>query len=380
MRNKENTFNKDTLNKLLLGVLSVMPTVALINSSNIMFSKMVLIIELLLLLAMTVINHKAITKKELIILMLNLFSLVMTLSSHSAFGSAVMFINALLCFKIFNNIVVERRTFISIHIINGVLISLYVFLIKRPLYTGNTIADAFNNRINTNMISILYLCAFLHLACVILSVIDKKGACWILLMIPSFIYGENIWFYESRSAMISMIAFVILVIVASKKKLPYIKYKKICTITLVASLAFPFIYLAIFKMIGISELFGKGIGSRSVVWRNCIDLIKQYPIWGNGNDMLVVMNVNGKLSYSMHNTLLSLWKVLGIIPTVTFIIFCVQHDNQEYDDKRNIIAQITFISTLPVCFFESFLTEELLYMAFLPFLITNVKEIVDESR
>lgn len=380
MRNKENTFNKDTLNKLLLGVLSVMPTVALINSSNIMFSKMVLIIELLLLLAMTVINHKAITKKELIILMLNLFSLVMTLSSHSAFGSAVMFINALLCFKIFNNIVVERRTFISIHIINGVLISLYVFLIKRPLYTGNTIADAFNNRINTNMISILYLCAFLHLACVILSVIDKKRVCWILLMIPSFIYGENIWFYESRSAMISMIAFVILVIVASKKKLPYIKYKKICTITLVASLAFPFIYLAIFKMIGISELFGKGIGSRSVVWRNCIDLIKQYPIWGNGNDMLVVMNVNGKLSYSMHNTLLSLWKVLGIIPTVTFIIFCVQHDNQEYDDKRNIIAQITFISTLPVCFFESFLTEELLYMAFLPFLITNVKEIVDESR
>lgn len=380
MRNKKSTFNKDTLNKLLLGVLSVMPTVALINSSNIMFSKTVLIIELLLLLAMTVINHKAITKRELIMLMLNLFSLVMTLSSHSAFGSAVMFINALLCFKIFNNIVVERRTFISIHIINGVLISLYVFLIERPLYTGNTIADAFNNRINTNMISILYLCAFLHLACVILSVIDKKRVRWILLMILGFIYGDNIWFYEARSAMISMMAFVILVIVASKKKLPYIKYKKICTITLVASLAFPFIYLAIFKMIGISELFGKGIGTRAVVWKNCIDLIKQYPIWGNGNDMLVVMNANGKLSYSMHNTLLSLWKVLGIIPTVTFIISCIQHDNNEYDEKRNIIAQITFISTLPVCFFESFYTEELLYMAFLPFLITNVKEKADESR
>lgn len=380
MRHKIVIFNKELLNKFFLGVLSVMPAIALINSSNIQFSKAVLIVELLILLAMTAFNYNTINKKELIILMLNSFSLVMTLGSHSAFGSAVMFINALLCFKLFNNIIVEKRTFISIHITNGVLISIYLFLIERPLYTGNTITDAFNNRINTNMISILYLCAFLHLACVIVSVIDKKMVRWSLLIILGGIYGESIWFYEARSAMISMIVFVVLIVVAVKKKLSYIKYKKICTIILVVSLAFPFIYLAVFKMIGISELFGKGIGTRAVVWKNCIDLIKQYPIWGNGNDMLVVMNANGKLSYSMHNTLLSLWKVLGIIPTVTFIISCIQHDNHEYDEKRNIIAQITFISTLPICFFESFYTEELLYMAFLPFLITNVKEKADESR
>lgn len=366
-------FNKESLNRLILFILSFMPTVTLIKASDTNFLKMILIIQLSLLLIMVAINYRTITKRETIILLINLFSLMMTLSFHSAFGSAIMFINALLCFKIFNNIAVGKKDFIKMHLINGVLLSIYVFLIERPTYSGNNIPDAFNNCINTNLISILFLCAFLHLACCIVTLTPKNKYRMPILLILCIVYGENIWFYEARSAMISMIIFVASLIIISKKYIPYKKYKKICVIVLTISLILPFVYTKIINTIGISTVFGKGIGTRAVVWDNCINVIKQFPIFGNGNDTLVVINSGGGLTPSMHNTLLSIWKILGIIPTITFITLCIQHDNSDYDEKRYIYAQIAFISTLPVCFFESFYTEELLYMAFLPFLITNIK-------
>lgn len=373
MRIKLNCFSKESLNRLILLILSIMPTVTLIKASDTNFLKIVLIIQLVLLSIMMAVNFRAITRKETTILILNLFSIIMTLSFHSAFGSALMFINALLCFKIFNNIIIEKKEFIKIHLINGVLLSTYVFLIERPIYSGNTIPDAFNNRINTNLIAILFLCAFLHLACCIVTITEKNRYRLPLLIILGIIYGENIWFYEARSAMISMIIFVASIIIF-QKSIPYKKYKKICIIVLTISLVLPFVYNGLINAIGISTIFGKGIGTREIVWANCINVIKQYPIFGNGNDTLVVINSGGGLTPSMHNTLLSIWKILGIVPTITFLLLCIQHDNSEYDEKRYIYAQIAFISTLPVCFFESFYTEELLYMAYLPFLITNIKD------
>ena len=108
MRIKLNCFSKESLNRLILLILSIMPTVTLIKASDTNFLKIVLIIQLVLLSIMMAVNFRAITRKETTILILNLFSIIMTLSFHSAFGSALMFINALLCFKIFNNIIIEN--------------------------------------------------------------------------------------------------------------------------------------------------------------------------------------------------------------------------------------------------------------------------------
>lgn len=127
------------------------------------------------------------------------------------------------------------------------------------------------------------------------------------------------------------------------------------------------------NIIHTSTIFGKGVGTRVVVWEACIDVIKNYPILGSGNDILVTANSTGVQTLSMHNTLLSVWKILGITPMITFIFTCINHQDKRYDDKKNIYAQAAFLSTFPICFFESFYTEELLYMAFLPFLIANVK-------
>lgn len=371
---------KDSLNKFILLILSFLPSFTLINASNNRFMKLVLLVEFILLLIMVVNNYKLFSQKEIIIAMINIISIMITLSFHSAYGNALMFINLLLCCKLFNNISIEKNLYFQIHLINGTLLSMYVFMIDRPLYSGNRIPDAFNNYINTNMISILYLCAFLHFTCCITCIFKRKKNCLFVIFLFGLFYGENIWFYQARSAMISLFVFVVLIILL-KQSISYKIYKRICVIALFIALLFPFIYIIMINFLNFTSFLGKGISTRAIVWGEALEIINKYPVFGSGNDILIVMNSRGALTTSMHNNLLSIWKILGIIPTITFISCCVQHDNNKFDNKKNLCAQIAFISTLPLCFFESFYTEELLYMAFLPFLITNVKEeLLNERR
>lgn len=362
----------ESFNKKILLVISILPVLTLIIASNALLMKLALIIALFLLLLMVYRNYQRLTKGEVLIALANALSLMLTLGFHSAYGNAIMFINTLLCFKLFNNILIDKSTFFVVHLITGIGLSIYLFLIERPRYSGNKIFDYFGNIINTNLISILFLCAFLHLACCAASYIENKKIMYPILILLAIVYGNNVWFYEARSAMISMILFIAIIIIR-REGISYHKYKILCTLLLVLSIVFPFLYLMAVNIIHTSTIFGKGVGTRVVVWEACIDVIKNYPILGSGNDILVTANSTGVQTLSMHNTLLSVWKILGITPMITFIFTCINHQDKRYDDKKNIYAQAAFLSTFPICFFESFYTEELLYMAFLPFLIANVK-------
>lgn len=372
MKRKESP-NIELFNKRILILLSIIPMLTLIVASNGFFMKLALIVTLLLLLLMTYMNFRNFTKVEVLIVSVNLLSLLFTLGFHSAYGNAIMFINTLLCFKLFNNISINRFTFFIVHLIEGVGLSIYLFLIERPRYSGNKIYDYFGNPINTNLISILFLCAFLHLACCIVSYVKNNRIRYPALLLLAIVYGSNVWFYEARSAMISMILFIAIIII-KREGFCYSKYKSLSTSLLVLSIIFPFLYLMIVNTIHVTTIFGKGIGTRLVVWNECIEVIKKYPILGSGNDIMVAANSTGVQTSSMHNTLLSLWKILGFIPMISFIFLCVNHLEERFDNNKNLYAQAAFLSTLPVCFFESFYTEELLYLAFLPFLIVNIKD------
>lgn len=370
MKRKESP-NIELFNKRILILLSIIPVLTLIVASNGFFMKLALIVTLLLLLLMTYMNFRYFTKVEVLIVSVNVLSLLLTLGFHSAYGNAIMFINTLLCFKLFNNISIDRFTFFIVHLIEGVSLSIYLFMIERPRYSGNKIYDYFGNPINTNLISILFLCAFLHLACSIVSYVNNNRIRYPMLLLLAIVYGSNVWFYEARSAMISMILFIAIIAI-KREGFCYSKYKSLCTSLLVLSVAFPFLYVMIVNTIHITTIFGKGIGTRLIVWNECIEVIKKYPIFGSGNDIMVTANSTGVQTSSMHNTLLSLWKILGLIPMVSFIFLCINHLEEKFDYNKNLYAQAAFLSTLPVCFFESFYTEELLYLAFLPFLIVNI--------
>lgn len=378
MKGKESP-NIELFNKRMLILLSIIPMLTLVVASNAFFMKLALIVTLLLLLLMVYKNFRNFTKVEVLIVSVNVLSLLLTLGFHSAYGNAIMYVNTLLCFKLFNNISIEKFTFFIIHLIEGISLSIYLFMIERPRFSGNRIYDAFGNIINTNLISILFLCAFLHLACCIVIYLENNRIRIPLLLMLAIIYGSNVWFYEARSAMISMLLFIILAF-TKKVGIPYKKYKILCTSILIISIVFPFLYLMIVNTIHITTILGKGIGTRIVVWEECINVIEKYPIFGCGNDILIAANSSGAQTSSMHNTLLSIWKILGIIPMITFIFLCINQQKKSYDNQKNIYAQAAFLSTLPICFFESFFAEELLYLAFLPFLIANIKSNDNEKE
>ena len=364
--------NSFDINSFLLIIICLMPILTLYVSANPSYSKMVLIITFVLLIALYLYNYAAkASKKEILIMLINLLSILVTNSTFSALGSAITFINTILCFKIFNNIELDKKTFFKIHLVLGISLSFYVFTIQRPQYIGHRINDAFHNSVNTNIVSILFFCAFLHIICCLVQ-FERSKKCFIIEIILSIVYGYNIWFFGARSAIVAMAIFIISSLII-KKRVPYKPYKKIVTITLLISLLFPIIYLSFINRFSMLEFLGKGISSRRIVWQGCIDIIKSNPIFGVGNDFSIQMRASGEFTTSMHNTLLGLWKILGIIPTITFIFTCINHDNLLYDDKKDRISQLAFISTLIICFFESFYTEEMLYLAFLPFLICNIK-------
>lgn len=359
-------------NAVLLIIICLMPIFTLIVSANSFYSKMVLIITFGLLITLYLHNYiRKINKKEIIILLINLLSLLATNSIYSALGSSITFINTILCFKLFNNIELDKKTFVKIHLILGISLSCYVFTIPRPKYIGHLIEDAFHNLVNTNIVSILFLCAFLHIMCCFFQFERSKKSVFIEIVL-SFVYGYNIWFFGARSAIVAMAIFII-GFVFIKKGIPYKSYKTIVTVTLILSLLFPILYLSFINRLSMTEFLGKGISTRRIVWQECIDVIKNNPVFGVGNGVKIQMRASGDLTTSMHNTLLGLWKILGIIPVITFIPICINHDNTLYDNKKERISQIAFISTLIICFFESFYTEEMLYLAFLPFLICNIK-------
>lgn len=363
----------------ILILLAFMPVVALIFSTNNTISKAVLVFESALLLFLYRKNFNGFTGRTLPFMCMNFLSLIITICYYSPIGSAIIFFNTILSFKVFNNISINKKTFLLVHLTQGAFLSLYLFMIKRPLYFGNSIVDGFGNRINTNLISILYFGAFLHISCVIFSVISNFKWRTIILCVCALIYGTNVWLYEARSAMISMIVFIA-IIVTKKQGINYYKYKKICTILLLLTLLFPFVYMALINRVENPVFLGKSIATRVNVWGDCINLIKEHFIFGCGNGISVTMNAYGESTVSMHNTALSLWKILGIVPTAIFLTYCINHDNERFDNNKNIYAQAAFISTLLVCFFESFYTEELLYMAFLPFLIVNIQEDKEEKH
>lgn len=363
---------KMNITSTLLLAISIVPILTLIVSSNSYYSKVVLIVTMLLLVALYLNVYKmSINKTAIVILSLNLLSIFVTNCFYSALGSAITFINTIICFKLFNNIEIDKKSYMLIHSILGVTLTCYVFAIPKPDYIGHRVNDAFNNPVNTNIISILYLCAFLHIMCCVFQ-FKKCRKRTILEIILILTYGYNIWFYGARSAIVSLIVFIICIVLI-KNAIPYSVYKRAITITLFVSLLFPIIYLSTIDRFNIYEFLGKGISSRRIVWAGCVNIIKEHPLLGVGNDISIQMRSSGELTTSMHNTLLGLWKILGLIPTITFAMTCINHDNTVYDNKKMLVSQLAFISTLIICFFESFYTEELLYLAFLPFLICNVK-------
>ena len=149
-------------------------------------------------------------------------------------------------------------------------------------------------------------------------------------------------------------------------------------ILLISSLLFTLLYVQLAENYGDIEMFDKKLFSgRQYVWESAFKQIRKYPIFGSGTDFAMI-SAQGETTQSTHNTVLGLLRTLGIIPTVTFLIYAGKTLDFKKKTRVDKYAQFAFISCLVVSFFEQLLTERFMYMLFLSFLLFNIKQ--DEKR
>lgn len=373
MRGKKIILTDQKVYAVVLVILILLQAYSIFNISNTAIEQRVIILSSVGAVIMLLVNYKVIGSTwNFLLLMLCVGSLTITCILHSGLGSALMAFNLLIFAVIFNNICVPQSLYRVIHILCAILLTYYLLTIDMTTAYSTTVMDRFGNRLNTNVVALWALAALLHWVSFLYTQDTKRWLKGLLFVILSVFAGYYIITCNSRTALIAVIFFWVLCIF-SHRPISNHTYRKLSIILLLLSLLFPLIYIGLIGKITNFQFLGKSFFSgRQNVWNDAFESIRKYPIFGSGNDVMM-MNVQGTYTSSAHNMLLGMWKMFGIIPTYTIAFFLVNNNNNASFGDRNRIAQFAFLSSLVCCFFESFYTYSHLYFFYVLFLISFVK-------
>lgn len=363
-------FKIQKLNCFLIMLMLVLSFLPLLDYEK--FDQIVIILTSLILILLSVLNFHFFSKANIFLLFLNALSIAGTLFSHSGFGAGLLIFNLLLAFSVFKNITISLRMYKYIHLVAAIGLCAYLFSLESSsLYSGHVVAFN-NNIINSNMVGTLALAAFMHVVCYLSVKNLTKRKIIMLTVILLFLFSSIMSGSQSRSAMLSLLFFVFFEFL-KKSEINEKTYKNTLLVILISSLIFPFIYLALYNVLGDNPiLFGKSLFSgRQYVWSSLLEQLVNFIFMGSGTDYLM-MSVNGSWTHSSHNMLLGVWKMFGLIPTMSII-------GQLYSaptvrvGKVLKTSQLAILCSMPLAFFESFLTESRIYIFFLMFFINHVE-------
>lgn len=373
MRGKKIILTDQKIYAVVLVILVLLQAYSIFNISNTAVEQRVIILSSIGAIIMLFANYKVIGSTwNFLILMICVGSLIITCVLHSGLGSALMAFNLLIFAVVFNNISISQTLYRVIHILCAVLLTYYLLTIDMTTAYSTTVMDRFGNRLNANVVALWALAALLHWVSFLYTQETKRWLKGLLFVVLSVFAGYYIITCNSRTALVAVIFFWILCIFV-RKPIKNNAYRKISVILLLLSLLFPLIYIGLSGHVTNFQFLGKSFFSgRQNVWGDALEAIKEYPIFGSGNDIMMT-NVAGTYTSSSHNMLLGMWKMFGIIPTFTTAFFLVNNNNNASFGERNRIAQFAFLSSLICCFFESFYTYSHLYLFFALFLIAFVK-------
>lgn len=330
-------------------------------------------ITLVLVLLLMIETGNFMTKKVFLLICLNACSILITLLFFEGAGSGLLIFDIVLAIILFNNVVIDKKLYMLIHIVYA--ISAILFIMQVNL---DTIASGFvwgeRIKLNSNSVGIVALAALFHICCVV-RYIKKNWIRKIAYVISIAYFTYIVALSNSRSSLLALVMFYILVFFV-RNEIPYKKYKKLIIIVLVLSLFFPLIYIQLYNIVGQSTFLGKNLFSgRQFIWRDAINYIKQYPIFGSGNEFAYNLG-NNLLTETSHNMLIGVWKAFGILPTVTFISMIVNDAVLKYKGVvffRDKVTQLVFLASMLIAYGESFLTDCHFCFLYLSFLLMNLK-------
>lgn len=351
---------------LLIAILQVL---SLVDIGNERLEQAILIVTLILLLSLLGKNINVLGKKQnFLLLCLNIASIITTVILHGGSGSAVMFLNLLLASLIFNNIKISEKTYLELHAFVAIVVTAYIVTVDISRIYSTVVVDIFKNRFNSNMFAMFTVVAYFHWACLIF---ECKAGRWKKLVLFSMVSIVAVYYIlvsKSRTSILSVLVFLGLTLF---KKSGFSKkwFRRLTVGTLLMCCLFPLLYISLAERYTGVVFGGKGVFSgRQIIWKSAFEIIKNYPIFGNGNEIML-RDVGNHLTVSAHNMMIGIMKMFGVVPTLTTIFMLVNNNSNKSLGERAKIPQYAFIATFPCIFFESIYTNSHLYMLFAFFLL-----------
>lgn len=332
-------------------------------------NRILLVLSFAILLVLALLNRAFSDRTFFVIICVNLASLIVTVASHKGLGVAMLFINLLLACAVFNNAGLSRMTYIWVHLIPALMWSAFcVAAIKGSFYYGDTYLGetywgykCFGMIINENTIGLLSLACIFHWACAIEQMHLRKMTRLLATVIISVLPAWRIVQSGCRSVLLALLLFCVLCVFL-RKPLAHRTYYFIVVGGILLSVLFALLYCMFIERLDIGEVMGRDSNSRIYIWQAAFDLIKQYPLFGSGTEIRMVM------LDSAHNTVLSWMKTIGLIPTLTYVFFLVAV-RKKSKNTCSRIAQAAVIAGLIIGFFESFYADSFFYMSFILFFL-----------
>lgn len=356
----------------LLYLLPVIGTVNLLFYESTTVGMLMLLAAFIVSVAVFMISRSYNRMSAVVVLVVNLASLTVTGLLYSSWGSIIQYLNLLLMAFSFSGLRVSKKQFRRMHFLAFVLLSVYLFTLTITDGNLSKVFDIRGNRINPNIVAMLFLSAFIHFVCYVNMTRSSKGVKLLVDSVALVLFTYKILEYESRSVLISLVLFLLLALFF-KHGIKYDTYKNLTVGILLSSLLFLFVYILMYERLGDIQILGKSLYTgREIIWGSALDIIERYPIFGCGN-LLKFDSIHGTMTYSAHHTIIGLWKILGIVPTLTFMFSFVNRSYRQEGSVTLRLPMLATISMLPICFFESFYTEAALYLFFVPFLMRHVE-------
>jgi O-antigen ligase len=177
------------------------------------------------------------------------------------------------------------------------------------------------------------------------------------------------YMFGGRISMAAMFVFLLLVLL-TPLKISTTVYKWACIGIFLSALILPIIYIHLYNTIGDFEILGKSFFSgRQDVWKSAFEQIAEYPLFGSGT-AFSMGSVGGSSTQSAHNTVIGLWKNVGIIPLVSVVVcFFTRRYRYITLEDRAIFA------LLVIMFTETFFMDSHFSFIFLLFMLRSHDEV-----
>ncbi len=257
-------------------------------------------------------------------------------------GCILTFYNILLMLQILNNIEFDMKYVQRIRLSIVILLGTWLLSLDTQYsYTGILIENH-GGAINANMFAILLLAVYFNFYLLIESSLRKRLIKKISLVSITALTIYYILISNCRIALI--VIFVSLLGLLFKNTIKK-NYKLFYKCILLCSFLFVILYIYLWFTKGINfYIMGKPFFTgRNYVWESTLELIKKYPIWGSGTEIMI-QGFGNHIYNSAHNVYLAFWKTIGIIPTITFCIYFAKGKNMDNISDNNICAKIFLLS------------------------------------